>query len=435
MQQMALSLRSGTPLSIRGGRAGTREPATTTSWCRCGRRTASRSSIRVRARSCRSAPCSAFPTSRPTAPTTACSRSRPTPRPCRSRRTWRCAATWPATWRCAPSAPIAVIVPILMLVMWWVVSGSLEPVARVRSQVARRARPTTCRRSIRTDLPDEVRPLVQELNLLFGACARRSTPSSNFVADAAHELRTPLAALRCRSQSLERAGDDGGARGGGDAPDRRHRPRHAPGRAAAGAGAPGSLGRERRPHRPVDLAEVAPHVGAGLARPRTTGASTSACCRMPTRATVRRAARRAAHPAAQPGRQRGEVHARQAARSTSSVADGPPARLSVEDSGPGIAPERARARLVRFYRVGTGGEVRRQRTRPGDRQGDRRAPRRPPGPRPVRPPRRPEGGACLSGPPATCVASRTCRRRSDSRASRRSGRRGARNGQPPTGCR
>jgi hypothetical protein len=41
--------------------------------------------------------------------------------------------------------PIAVMMPILMLVVWWVVSGSLEPVARVRSQVAR-ARPTICRR-------------------------------------------------------------------------------------------------------------------------------------------------------------------------------------------------------------------------------------------------------------------------------------------------
>jgi two-component system OmpR family sensor kinase len=54
-------------------------------------------------------------------------------------------------------------------------------------------------------LPDEVRPLVQELNLLFGRVRTAFDAQQNFVADAAHELRTPLAALKLQVQSLARS--------------------------------------------------------------------------------------------------------------------------------------------------------------------------------------------------------------------------------------
>ena len=100
--------------------------------------------------------------------------------------------------------PIAVMMPILMLVVWWVVSGSLEPVARVRKQVAARQADDLSPVSD-AGLPDEVRPLVQELNLLFGRVRTAFDAQQNFVADAAHELRTPLAALKLQVQSLERS--------------------------------------------------------------------------------------------------------------------------------------------------------------------------------------------------------------------------------------
>jgi two-component system OmpR family sensor kinase len=107
--------------------------------------------------------------------------------------------------------PIALMMPILMLVVWWVVSGSLEPVARVRSQVAARQADDLSPVS-EAGLPDEVRPLVQELNLLFGRVKTAFDAQQHFVADAAHELRTPLAALKLQAQSLERA-DNADARG------------------------------------------------------------------------------------------------------------------------------------------------------------------------------------------------------------------------------
>jgi two-component system, OmpR family, sensor kinase len=103
--------------------------------------------------------------------------------------------------------PIAMMAPVLMLVVWWVVSGSLAPVARVRRQVASRQADDLSPVS-ESDLPDEVKPLVHELNLLFGRVRTAFDAQQHFVADAAHELRSPLAALKLQVLSLDRAEDD-----------------------------------------------------------------------------------------------------------------------------------------------------------------------------------------------------------------------------------
>ncbi len=104
-------------------------------------------------------------------------------------------------------APIAMIVPLLMLVTWWVVTRSLSPVARVREQVARRAADDLS--PVNDEgLPDEVRPLVQELNLLLARLRTAFEAQRDFVADAAHELRSPLAALSLQLQNLRRAEDE-----------------------------------------------------------------------------------------------------------------------------------------------------------------------------------------------------------------------------------
>ena len=100
--------------------------------------------------------------------------------------------------------PIALMAPILMLVVWWVVSGSLAPVSRVRKPVAARQADDLSPVS-ESGLPDEVRPLVHELNLLFDRVKTAFDAQQHFVADAAHELRTPLAALKLQVLSLERA--------------------------------------------------------------------------------------------------------------------------------------------------------------------------------------------------------------------------------------
>jgi two-component system OmpR family sensor kinase len=106
-------------------------------------------------------------------------------------------------------SPMIVMVPLLMLVVWWVVSASLAPVSRVRRQVATRQADDLSELNER-DLPDEIQPLVHELNLLFQRLRQAFDAQQNFVADAAHELRSPLAALKLQVQGLRRAADDTG---------------------------------------------------------------------------------------------------------------------------------------------------------------------------------------------------------------------------------
>ena len=93
--------------------------------------------------------------------------------------------------------------PLLMLAVAWVIRRSLAPVQRMRSQVASRAADDLSPLDTQ-GLPDEVRPLVQELNLLFDRVQRAFDAQKSFVADAAHELRSPLTALRLQAQTLRR---------------------------------------------------------------------------------------------------------------------------------------------------------------------------------------------------------------------------------------
>jgi len=108
-------------------------------------------------------------------------------------------------------APLAVMAPLLVLAVWWGVSRSLAPVERVRRQLARRQADDLSPVSDEA-LPDEVQPLVTELNLLFERVQGAFAAQQHFVADAAHELRSPLAALRLQLQGLQRAGQDDAAR-------------------------------------------------------------------------------------------------------------------------------------------------------------------------------------------------------------------------------
>lgn len=106
------------------------------------------------------------------------------------------------------AGPIAFMAPLSMLLVWWVVSSSLAPVQRVRRQVSERQADDLDEVS-EAGLPDEVRPLVHELNLLFARVRQAFDAQKSFVADAAHELRSPLAALKLQVQGLQRASDDG----------------------------------------------------------------------------------------------------------------------------------------------------------------------------------------------------------------------------------
>ena len=79
--------------------------------------------------------------------------------------------------------------------------------AETRSQVAARAASDLSPLD-GSEVPEEVRPLVAELNDLFARLRDTLEAQRHFIADAAHELRSPLAALSLQLQYLRRAEDD-----------------------------------------------------------------------------------------------------------------------------------------------------------------------------------------------------------------------------------
>ncbi|RKP49065.1 ATP-binding protein [Trinickia fusca] len=108
---------------------------------------------------------------------------------------------WRTLW------PLIVLLPFLGLAVWMIVGRGLAPLARVTRALNAR-RPDALEPLPDRRLPQEVRPLVHALNGLLARLAAALDTQRAFVADAAHELRTPLAAVQIQSQLVARAQDD-----------------------------------------------------------------------------------------------------------------------------------------------------------------------------------------------------------------------------------
>jgi two-component system OmpR family sensor kinase/two-component system sensor histidine kinase QseC len=104
-------------------------------------------------------------------------------------------------------APLLAVAPALALVIGWLVSRSLAPLQRLAAEV--RSRDSSSLQALpEGDLPDEVLPLVQSLNALLERLGTALAAQRHFVGDAAHELRSPLTALKLQVQVLRRAPDE-----------------------------------------------------------------------------------------------------------------------------------------------------------------------------------------------------------------------------------
>jgi len=110
---------------------------------------------------------------------------------------------WNSLWPMLPS------LPLLGLIIWITVGNSLRPLYRVAEKVERRA-PRSLQ-PISTDaVPSEVVPMVESLNRLFERVHQALENERRFTANAAHELRTPLAALKTQAQAAQLGADGGG---------------------------------------------------------------------------------------------------------------------------------------------------------------------------------------------------------------------------------
>jgi two-component system, OmpR family, sensor histidine kinase TctE len=95
--------------------------------------------------------------------------------------------------------PEMLIAMATLVIVWFAVKRGLRPLARLSDEIKSRS-PGDLRPVDDTGTPEEARPLVSALNGLLNEVAEASRSQQRFLANAAHQLRTPLAGLRTHTE-------------------------------------------------------------------------------------------------------------------------------------------------------------------------------------------------------------------------------------------
>jgi two-component system sensor histidine kinase QseC len=104
--------------------------------------------------------------------------------------------------------PMLLAIPLLALAAWFAVSRGLAPLRLLGRTLAQR-RPDALEPVAVRGAPSEMAPMLEALNGLFQRIGELLESERRFTADAAHELRTPIAAIRAQAQvALGAAADD-----------------------------------------------------------------------------------------------------------------------------------------------------------------------------------------------------------------------------------
>ncbi|SMB84093.1 two-component system, OmpR family, sensor histidine kinase QseC [Pasteurella testudinis DSM 23072] len=97
--------------------------------------------------------------------------------------------------------------PVLLALIAFVVSRELAPLKRLRQELHHRSPDDNSPIEI-PSLPSEIQPVVNSLNHFFDRTSSMLLRERRFTSDAAHELRSPLTALRVQTEIAQLAGDD-----------------------------------------------------------------------------------------------------------------------------------------------------------------------------------------------------------------------------------
>lgn len=89
--------------------------------------------------------------------------------------------------------------PLSGFLIWIIIGRGLRSLERITQEVSNRA-PSHLEQVNINNVPDEIKPLINELNELFSRLKEGFEREKRFAGDAAHELRTPLAAIKTQAQ-------------------------------------------------------------------------------------------------------------------------------------------------------------------------------------------------------------------------------------------
>lgn len=102
--------------------------------------------------------------------------------------------------------PQFIIIPLAVMLVWFGLSRGLRPLTRLRKMIEARdpadLSPIATRR-----VPEELEPLVEAFNEMLERMKKNVEAQQRFVADAAHQMRTPLTGLKTQAQFAIRETD------------------------------------------------------------------------------------------------------------------------------------------------------------------------------------------------------------------------------------
>ena len=99
--------------------------------------------------------------------------------------------------------PQALLALVAFLVIWYAVTRALTPLSALQQEIEQRSHRDLSPLPL-VRVPREVQPLIESMNALLQRLSIALTSQQRFIADAAHQLRTPIAGLRTQTELAQR---------------------------------------------------------------------------------------------------------------------------------------------------------------------------------------------------------------------------------------
>lgn len=95
--------------------------------------------------------------------------------------------------------PQFVILPLALFLVWFALARGLSPISVLQQRIRAR-QPDDVSPIVSLNLPQEISPLLQSLNEMLARLAHAIAQQKRFIADAAHQMKTPLAGMRMQAE-------------------------------------------------------------------------------------------------------------------------------------------------------------------------------------------------------------------------------------------